>query len=127
MEGSVWSYTVDQDDLVIPEGPTGTEENVRLALETLIIPFGTRAESAEIYLREWRRMWQDFKSEYVLGTSSATAKRIDSARVEIGDLYGQFEACTMSSEEFERALESVVHFLQNWRSRSTDSGERGGR
>ncbi|MFF9348399.1 hypothetical protein [Streptomyces sp. NPDC014734] len=113
MEAATWSFTVDQDDLVIPQGPAGTEENTRLALETLIIPFGTRAESTEIYLREWRRMWRDFESEYVLGTSSATAKRIDSDRVEIGDLYGQFETCTMSVEEFELALECLIRFLEH--------------
>lgn len=111
MEAAVWSFAVDQDDLVIPEGPVGTEENVRLALETLVIPFGTRVENPEIYLREWRRMWRDFESEYVLGTSSATAKRVNSDQVEIGDLYGQFEACIMSVEEFELALECLIYFL----------------
>lgn len=112
----MWSFAIDQDDLVIPEGPTGTRENVRLALETLIIPFGTRAESVEIYLREWRRMWRDFESEYVLGTSSATVKRVDSDRVEIGDLYGQFDTCVMNAEEFECALECVIRFLECRRS-----------
>lgn len=107
----MWYFAVDKDDLVIPEGPVGTEGNVRLALETLIIPFGTRVESAEIYLREWRRMCQDFDFDYVLGTSSATVKRVDSDHVEIGDLYGQFETCIMGVEEFELALECMIHFL----------------
>ncbi|MEU9450638.1 hypothetical protein [Streptomyces sp. NPDC048277] len=116
----VWSYTVEHDDLVIPVGPAGNEENIRLALETLIIPFGTRAESAEIYLREWRRMWQSFKSEYILGTASATVKRVDSGQVEIGDFYGQFETCIMNVEEFERSLEFLIHFLRLRHSRSAD-------
>lgn len=111
----MWSFAVDEDDLVIPEGPVGTDENVRLALETLIIPFGARAESAETYLREWRRMWRDFGSDYVLGTSSAAVTRIDSDRAEIGDLYGQFETCTMGVEEFELALECLIDFLERRR------------
>ncbi|MDH6131371.1 hypothetical protein P3T37_000740 [Kitasatospora sp. MAA4] len=106
-----WSFAVDEDDFVIAEGPTGTDDNIRLTIETLIIPFGTRAASAETYLREWRRMSREFEHEYTLGTSGASAKRIDASRVEIGDMYGQFETCTMSVDDFERALECLIQFL----------------
>ncbi|MFE2760183.1 hypothetical protein [Streptomyces halstedii] len=112
MGAAMWSFTLDEDDLVIPEGPVGTEENLRIALETLIIPFGTQAESVEIYLREWRKMWQQFGPDYILGTSSAAARRVGPGVVEIEDLYGQFETCKMSVREFESALESMIAFLE---------------
>ncbi|MYR39962.1 hypothetical protein GTX14_33890 [Streptomyces sp. SID4944] len=115
MSSAVWSFTLDEDDLVIAEGPAGTEENVRLAFETFILPFGRRAESAETYLREWRRMERESASGYILGTSSASVRRVDAGRIELGDLYGQFETCTMDAQEFEGALESVIRFLKQLR------------
>ncbi|MER6769641.1 hypothetical protein ABT389_07745 [Streptomyces bacillaris] len=116
MSAAVWSFTLDEDDLVIAEGPAGTEENVRLAFETFILPFGTRAESAETYLREWRTMEKGWASGYTLGSPSATVRRIDPEQVEVGDLYGQFETCTMSAAEFVGALEDLVRFLRQLRS-----------
>jgi hypothetical protein len=113
MGDATWSFIVDQDGLVVPEGPTGTDENVRLAFETLVIPFGTQADSVEIYLREWRKMQQDIPGEFVLGTAAATVRAVDSGLVEIGDLYGQFETCMMDRGEFELALMSLVDFLKH--------------
>ncbi|WP_285440267.1 hypothetical protein [Streptomyces sp. ISL-112] len=43
-------------------------------------------------------------------------RRSDPERVEIGDLYGQFEKCTMDAAEFLGALEGVVRFLKQLRS-----------
>ncbi|MFJ7192471.1 hypothetical protein [Streptomyces bacillaris] len=113
---TAWSFALDEDDFVVAEGPAGTEGNVRLAFETLIIPFGTQAESAETYLREWRKMERDWASGYTLGSPSATVRRIDPEQVEVGDLYGQFETCTMSAAELVGALEDLVRFLRQLRS-----------
>lgn len=106
-----WSFTLEPDDLVVPAGPVGTDENLRLAFETLIIPFGTSPERVLNYLQEWRRMGQEYGSNYILGTSSATVKKLDGGHAEIGDLYGQFTTVTISVECFESALESLVRFL----------------
>ncbi|MCZ9351262.1 hypothetical protein NGM36_15935 [Streptomyces mutabilis] len=119
MSSDVWSFAVDQDGLVIAEGPDGVEENVRLAFETLVIPFGTRAASVEDFLREWRRMTRDLGFGYTLGTSGAAVKRIDADHVEIGDLYGQFETCLMGAGEFENALERMLRFLEQRRSQAS--------
>ncbi|MFB6906321.1 hypothetical protein ACFCWB_18815 [Streptomyces bacillaris] len=112
MSTTTWAFTLDEDNFVVAEGPVGTEENVRLAFETLIIPFGTQAESAEIYLWEWHNMEREWASGYTLGSPSATVRRIDQERVEVGDLYGQFETCTMGTG----ALEDLVRLLRQLRS-----------
>ncbi|MET8827297.1 hypothetical protein ABZX40_15075 [Streptomyces sp. NPDC004610] len=113
MDDATWSFTVDQDGLVIPEGPTGTDENVRLAFETLVIPFGTQAQIVEIFLREWRKIQQDTSGGFVLGTAAATARAVGGDLVEIGDLYRQFETCMLDRREFELALVSLVDFLKH--------------
>ncbi|NED83184.1 hypothetical protein G3I76_24230 [Streptomyces sp. SID11233] len=109
----MWTYRIDQDDFIAAEGPPGTDENVRLALETLVIPFGTSADLAETYLREWRTKEREAAGQvYTLGTPSASVTRIDPERVEIVDLYGQFRTCVARVEEFECAIACLARFLR---------------
>ncbi|WP_030062274.1 MULTISPECIES: hypothetical protein [Streptomyces] len=106
-----WYFEIDDDELVVPVAPSGISENLRLAVETLIIPFGLNAEAVQNYLREWRRMDREFGIGYVLETASASARRVSPADVEISDLYGQFDVCTMRAAEFEAVLEGLSEFL----------------
>ncbi|WP_055586028.1 hypothetical protein [Peterkaempfera griseoplana] len=112
MSGSTtWSFGVDEDEAVIPAAPAGTPENLRLAVETLIDPFGLSADATRDYLREWRRMADRFGAGYVLGTPSASVRRTGPGEVEIGDLYGQFQTCRMDAAAFEELLEALIAFL----------------
>ncbi|MFD6327137.1 hypothetical protein ACFWOL_30835 [Streptomyces sp. NPDC058442] len=47
-----WSFTVDEDGMVFAVAPSGVPENVRLAVETLLVPFGDSVVAVEGYLRE---------------------------------------------------------------------------
>ncbi|MGW5421872.1 hypothetical protein [Streptomyces sp. NPDC003943] len=111
MDTTTWSFAVDEDEEVIPVAPTGVPENLRLAVETLIVPLGLDAEAARSYLREWRRMYREAGVGHVLGTESASVRRISSDEVEISDFYDVFEDCTMPVAEFEGVLEGLAAFL----------------
>ncbi|MEU3728258.1 hypothetical protein AB0E81_02435 [Streptomyces sp. NPDC033538] len=106
-----WSFTVDEDGMVFVGAPFGVPENVRLAVETVLIPFGDSAAAVEGYLREWRRMAEEFGDDYSLATTSAQVRRVGPDEIELEDMYGQFEDCRMSAHEFERMLGQLVDFL----------------
>ncbi|MEU1692477.1 hypothetical protein [Streptomyces hirsutus] len=42
-----WSFTVDEDGMVFVVAPFAVLENVRLAVETLLIPFGDPVVTVE--------------------------------------------------------------------------------
>jgi hypothetical protein len=107
-----WSFTVDEDGMVFVVAPAGVPENVRLAVETLLIPFGDSAAAVEGYLREWRRMATEYGDDYSLATTSAQVGRVGPDEIELGDVYGQFEDCRMSAHEFERMLGQLIGFLE---------------
>ncbi|WP_206189230.1 hypothetical protein, partial [Streptomyces prasinus] len=92
---------------------SGAPENVRLAVETVLIPFGDSVAAVEGYLREWRRMAEEFGDDYILATTSAQVRRVGPDEIELGDIYGQFEDCPMSVREFERMLGQLVDFLKS--------------
>ncbi|MFH9327902.1 hypothetical protein ACH4KU_02815 [Streptomyces althioticus] len=108
----VWSCVVDEDGLVFVRAPAGMSEGMRLAVETLVVPFGGSAVAVEEYLRAWRRAEEEFGERYVLGATSAQVRRLGTDEVELGDMYGQFEDCHMSVREFERVLRQLVDFLR---------------
>ncbi|MFJ2241071.1 hypothetical protein [Streptomyces sp. NPDC087859] len=108
-----WSFTVDEDGMVFVVAPSGVPENVRLAVETVLIPFGDSPDSVESYLREWRRMAEELGDDYALATTSAQVKRMGPGEIELGDMYGQFEDCRMSAREFERMLGQLIDFLKS--------------
>lgn len=108
-----WSFTVDEDGMVFVVAPSAVPENVRLAVETLLIPFGDSVAAAESYLREWRRMQEEFGDDYSLSTTSAQISRVGPDEIELGDMYGQFEDCRMSVHEFERMLGQLIDFLKS--------------
>ncbi|MFF0435277.1 hypothetical protein ACFYU9_24015 [Streptomyces sp. NPDC004327] len=113
MQEADWSFAIDEDEEVIPTAPPGIPENVRLAVETLIIPLGLDAEAAESYLREWRAMYREAGVGHILGTESASVERISAGEVEIRDFYGIFENCTLPVTDFEAMLEGLAAFLTN--------------
>lgn len=113
MQNDEWSFTIDEDGMVLVGAPSGVSENLRLALETLIIPFGTDVDSVRNYLRQWSRMWREFGVGFSLGTPTATVKREAQDQVEIGDHYKQFETCSMEVAEFERFIGLVIEFLES--------------
>lgn len=106
-----WSFTVDEDGMVLAAAPSGTPENVRLAVETALIPFGDSVTAAEDYLRQWHRMAEEFGDDYTLATTSAQVRRVGPDEIELGDMYGQFEDCRMGAHEFERMLGRLIDFL----------------
>ncbi|MFD5494198.1 hypothetical protein ACFYY3_11085 [Streptomyces sp. NPDC001812] len=108
-----WSFTVDEDGMVFAVAPSGVPENVRLAVETLLVPFSDSAVAVEGYLREWRRMAEEFGDDYALSTTSAQVSRVGPDEIELGDMYGQFEDCRMSAHEFERMLGQLIGFLKS--------------
>lgn len=106
-----WIFTLDEDDLVIPEGPASFSENARLAMETMIIPFGSREAAVVGYLREWRRMWDEFGVGYTLSTATAGVRTLSGEAVRIEDMYGQFDDCEISVVEFESILLALAGYL----------------
>ncbi|MET8113865.1 hypothetical protein [Streptomyces prasinus] len=108
-----WSFTVDEDGMLFAAAPSGAPENVRLAVETVLIPFGDSVAAVEGYLREWRRMAEEFGDDYILATTSAQVRRVGPDEIELNDMFGQFEDCPMSVREFERMLGQLVDFLKS--------------
>ncbi|MGW4027512.1 hypothetical protein [Streptomyces sp. NPDC005009] len=108
-----WSFTVDEDGMVFAVAPSGAPENLRLAVETVLIPFGDSVSAAESYLYQWRRMAEEFGDDYALATTSAQVRRVGPDEIELGDMYGQFEDCRMSAHEFERMLGRLIDFLKS--------------
>lgn len=106
-----WSYSVDEDGMVIPSEPPGTTENARLGLETLFIPVGNLG-AAEDFLIQWRAMRAEHGLDYALGTPSGRVERVDDDWVEVQDLYGQFQNFRMRATEFERALVCLIEFMR---------------
>ncbi|MGW6444802.1 hypothetical protein [Lentzea sp. NPDC055074] len=106
-----WSYTVDEDGMVIPSGPPGTTENTRLGLETLFDPMGN-LDAAEDFLLQWRVLRDEHGPKYSIDTPSACVERLGEDWAEVQDLYGQFQNFRMGTAEFERALVSLVEFMK---------------
>ncbi len=104
MPADGWSFSVDEEGMVFVVAPSGVPDNVRLAVETVVVPFGDSAAAVSEYLREWRNAAYEFGDHYSLATTSARVPRVGPDEVEFGDLYGQFEDCSMSAREFERLL-----------------------
>ncbi|MFJ3793385.1 hypothetical protein [Kitasatospora sp. NPDC090091] len=112
MSRTQWAFSLDEDDMVLVEAPPGIDENLRLAVETLILGFGTGSDDPRSYLREWRRCRAEAGgAAYKLGTSSAGVTRLGPELVEIVDLYGQFEDCTIDATLFEAILEDLAAYL----------------
>ncbi|MFG3049856.1 hypothetical protein ACGFZP_02730 [Kitasatospora sp. NPDC048239] len=106
-----WEFHTDEDDMVIVEAPAGTDENLRLAIETLILPFGLSSDAPRTYLQEWHRLAAEDGTGYSLGTAAAGARRTGPDLVEIVDMYGQFEDCTIDARQFEAVLEGLTAYL----------------
>lgn len=90
-EADGWSFTLDEDGMVFVVTPPGVPENVRLAVETVLIPFG---------------------DDYFLAATSAQVRRVGPDEIELGDVYGQFKDCRMSVHGFERMLGRLIDFLK---------------
>ncbi|MGV9263545.1 hypothetical protein ACWDRR_02645 [Kitasatospora sp. NPDC003701] len=119
-----WAFHVDEDDMVVVEAPPGTDENLRLAIETLILPFGLDGDGPRTYLREWHRRAAEAGSGYRLGTAAAGARRSGPDLVEIIDLYNQFDDCAIDARQFEGILERLTAFLDDDGPRHPGTGRR---
>lgn len=113
VSGVEWEFVLDEDEIVIMRAPVGTSENLRLALETLVIPFGLRRGAAEDFLEQYWKMEREFQTDYSIGTSSASVKRLSPDLVEFVDFYGQFENCTMGEAEFVNVMVGFGKFIDS--------------
>jgi hypothetical protein len=102
-----WTFSYNGEEWEATRTPP-VDENLRTAIETLIIPFGTRPAAVENYLRTWQQMQQDHGFEYTLSTPAAAVHRISEESAEIRDLYDQFEDTSIPVEELTGLLEELA-------------------
>lgn len=114
-QGREWSFTLDEDGpfpLVVAVAPEGTPENVRLAVETFIIPFGLKSRAVDNGLRVWRELESEQRTGYSMNTPSASVRRVSASRVALEDMWGQFEDCLIDADEFVGILMSLSAYLK---------------
>jgi hypothetical protein len=105
-------FSVDEDDCVVVERTSPKTENLRLAVEVFIDPFGLRARTVDTYIGEWRRSFAEFGADYSLASSSAGVQRVDEHTIRFVALYSQFEDCLMNVTEFETMLPGLADYLR---------------
>jgi hypothetical protein len=104
---AVWTFTLDEDDDWVAAREPADDENLRLAVETLVMGIAS-AGAAETYLAAWCADSRRWGSEFSLSTMSAGVERVSAGTVGLVDLYGQFEDCELAAEEFEAMLRDYV-------------------
>ncbi|MCQ9132170.1 hypothetical protein [Streptomyces hilarionis] len=101
--GAVWTFSLDEDDDWVPSREPSAGENLRRAVETLLLGIAS-AGAAQTYLAAWRADSQRHGAGFTLGTASAQAERVGPDLVRLVDLHGQFEDCGIAADEFEAML-----------------------
>jgi hypothetical protein len=110
---ATWAFSYNGEEWEATRTPPA-DDNLRAAVETLIIPFGTRPAAVENYLRTWQQMQQEHGFEYTLSTPAAAVHRISEETAEIRDLYDQFEDVSIPVGELTillAALATAMHEL----------------
>ncbi|MFD5075422.1 hypothetical protein [Streptomyces sp. NPDC058371] len=104
---ATWTFTLDEDDDWVPFRKPAGDENLRRAVETLLMGIAS-AGAAETYLAAWRADSRRWGSGFGLATASAAAQRVSPELVRLIDLYGQFEDCDIAADEFEAMLQDYA-------------------
>ncbi|WP_371484178.1 hypothetical protein [Kitasatospora sp. NBC_00315] len=107
MDPKLWMFDLNDEMWVIL--PTAAlPEGLTSALETLVIPFGSRSWSVRKYLEEWASAIENRRPGFSLGTASAGVDLLPSGDVNIVDMYGQFDDGSMAFEDFRKILEGLA-------------------
>lgn len=101
-----WSFSWRDREWLTSRTPPA-DENLRLAVETLIIPFGQHWQAVGNFLKVWRRSEREHGIGYSVSTPGAVVQRISVDTVEICDLYDQFQDVRMPVDEFVALLEDL--------------------
>ncbi|GAA1818136.1 hypothetical protein GCM10009682_43600 [Luedemannella flava] len=84
------------------------EANVSIAVETLIVGFGTRAWSVEDFLRIWDEKIATEGVGFTLNVVAATVAQVTPDDVEITDKYGQFRDVRLPATALRNALGALI-------------------
>lgn len=103
MSSVLWTF-VYQDGIWCPRRTPVIDTNMLRAVETFVLPFGTRAWSVQDCLDMWRSGCERVGIGYGVSTPSAAVERISDEEVELQDRYGQFDNVVMRADEFEGML-----------------------
>ncbi|MEU2084777.1 hypothetical protein ABZ569_23320 [Streptomyces albus] len=101
-----WSFSWSDGEWLTSRTPPA-DENLRLAVETLIIPFGQHWQAVDNFLKVWRKMEREESADYSVSTPGAVVEKISNDAVEICDLYDQFEDVRLPADEFVTLLEDL--------------------
>lgn len=104
---AVWTFALDEDEDWVPSRAPAGDENVRLAVETMLMGIAS-AKAAEAYLAAWLADSARWGSGFTLSTASAGVERVSAETVRLIDMYGQFEDCDMPADDFEAMLHAYV-------------------
>ncbi|MFG3259082.1 hypothetical protein [Streptomyces sp. NPDC048172] len=107
-----WSFSWEDEEWLATRTPPA-DNNLKLAIETLIVPFGRSWQAVDNYLEVWRNMELEHGAEYSVSTPSAAVERISRDTVEIGDLYDQFEDVRLPVDEFVTLLTDLSAAMRN--------------
>ncbi|MFK3985068.1 hypothetical protein ACI2K4_32445 [Micromonospora sp. NPDC050397] len=108
-----WNFAFDEDGFLEVVDDGSMSENVKDGLETVAFPFGNDVQMVESYLKEWRKLEEEFGFDYSLNTSSAHITRIDRQVVKVVDMYDQFEDFQYRAEDFVQFLEEFASYLKS--------------
>ncbi|MFI5932050.1 hypothetical protein [Actinoplanes sp. NPDC051494] len=84
------------------------DENLALAIETLTDSFGTQAAPVRAYLDHWSARSVPGGLLGPVTTTSATLHPVDSRRVRLAGLYGQFTAVEIEADDVRAALHALI-------------------
>ena len=105
MSSVLWTFVYEDDTgLWCPRRTPEVDTNTLRAVETFVLPFGTRAWSVQDGLDVWRDGCGRVGIGFGVSTPSAAVERISDEEVELRDRYGQFDSVVMSADEFEDML-----------------------
>ncbi|MEU4149187.1 hypothetical protein [Streptomyces sp. NPDC026659] len=89
-----------------------TDENLLLAVETLVTSFGRRAWAVQLFLDALAETDGGAPSRRSVNTTTAYVERIDPKTVEIRDKYGQFQNIAMPVAEFREMLSVLMDSMR---------------
>ncbi|MGV9338869.1 hypothetical protein [Streptomyces sp. NPDC003688] len=84
------------------------DENLLLAVETLVTSFGRRFWNVQLFLDVLAETDGDAPSRRSVNTTTAYVERIDPEMVEIRDKYGQFRNVALPVAEFRELLSTLM-------------------
>ncbi|MGW3564996.1 hypothetical protein ACWDSL_14085 [Streptomyces sp. NPDC000941] len=101
-----WNFRYEDGEWLTSTVPPA-DDNLKAAIETLVVPFGESWQAVESCIESWGRMKREIGFDYSLSTPGAIARRVSKETVEICDLYDQFEDTRIPEAEFVSLLKAL--------------------